>query len=205
MRMLGLLLLGGVIGALAMWAYQGGNGERNPAPGGPANGAVADKRSVFAIGTLEPRGGPVLVTSPLVGTQIREVLVREGQIVEPGMALINLDTTVAEEELRIAHSQRTMALEKQQTDVALARQRAEASSLALEQARSAHQVEMESQQKHLDVSQAKLEQSDSDLRRLQTLQKGERPLGSAQQVEQQRTAVKLAKAEREAASAAVDR
>ena len=204
MRVLGLLLAGAAVGALAMWAYQGGRRE-TVVDGGPAGRDVVDKRSVFAIGTLEPRGGPVLVTSPLVGTQIREVLVREGQVVERGQELLTLDATVAEEELRIAHSQRDVALERQQSEVALARQRLEAAELALEQAKTARDLELESQHKQVEVSQAKLEQTDGDLRRLQTLQKGERPLVSAQQIEQQRTMVKLAKAEREAASVGLDR
>ena len=204
-RGLGMLLVGAIVGVVASWAYLGGNRSRPTLAIGPPGQPLVDKRSVFAIGTLEPRGGAVLVTSSLVGTHIREVHVREGQVVEPQQLLVTLDSTVAEEEFRIAQSQREAALEKQQTDIALARQRLEAAELALEQAKSVRALELESQQKQIEVTQAKLEQTDGDLRRLQTLQKGERPIVSAQQVEQQKTLVKLAKAEREAASMGLDR
>src|SRR5687767_15814098 len=131
MRVLGLLLVGVAVGALAMWAYQGGRRQSPESEGGPAGREVVDKRSVFAIGTLEPRGGPVLVTSPLVGTQVREVLVREGEVVSRGQELLTLDATVAEEEWHIAQSQRAVALERQQFEVVQARQRLGAAALAL--------------------------------------------------------------------------
>src|SRR5262245_8970402 len=107
-----MLLLGVAIGALVTWAYLGHSRTRPANGGGPPNQAAVDKRAVFAIGTLEPRGGAVLVTSPLVGTQIREVHVREGEVVAAGQPLVTLDTTVPEEELRIAQTQREAALEK---------------------------------------------------------------------------------------------
>ena len=44
-----------------------------------------------------------------IGTEIRKVLAREGQVVKQGDILVELDTTVAEEELRIAQLQRECA------------------------------------------------------------------------------------------------
>jgi multidrug resistance efflux pump len=140
-----------------------------------------------------------------VGTPVLEVLVREGQVVKPGEQLVLLDATVPEEELRIAQTQRLQAQERQQTEIALARQRLEAANLALEQAQSALGPETEAQSKQIDVAAAKLEQAQGDLKRLETLERGDRPLVSAQQVEHQKTLVKLATVEREAASLALKR
>ena len=117
-RLVGLLLLGMALGALATWAFQ--VGYRGPPPTSADEGAPRDgrqppreaptKRTVHALGTLEPKGGAVLVTSPLIGTPVLEVLVREGQVVKPGERLILLDATVPEEELRIAQTQRPTSL-----------------------------------------------------------------------------------------------
>jgi ABC exporter DevB family membrane fusion protein len=207
---LGILLLGCVLGAAGAWAFQRGN--RAPPPrtfeGVEANRSTREapaKRAVFALGTLEPRGGPVLVTSSMVGTPIREVLAREGQVVRRGEALVTLDPTVAEEELRIAQSQRAQALERQQAEVSLGTQRLESADLAVDQAQKARGLELESQRKQLEVSLTKVEQAQDDLSRLQKLEGGATPLVSAQQVEHQKTLLKLANAEQAAARVALQR
>jgi ABC exporter DevB family membrane fusion protein len=214
-RLLGLLLLlllGAVLGGAGVWAFQVAyrtpgprSSERSetPAPRPPRESPT--KRSVFALGTLEPRGGAVLVTSPLVGTPIRDVLVKEGQIVRRGDTLVELDQTVPDEELRIAQSQRAQALERQQTEIALATQRVEAADLALEQARKARGLELDAQRKQLEVSLTKVDQAQDDLARLEKLEGGPNPLVSSQQVEHQRTLVKLANAEHAAAKVALQR
>src|SRR6476661_4171194 len=97
------------LGALATWAFQSGyhspasQSHTSPNHNGSANGHLNQplKDTVHALGTLEPQGGPVLVTSPLVGTRIKEVLVREGQLVTAGQRLIQLDATIVEQELRV--------------------------------------------------------------------------------------------------------
>ncbi len=209
-RALGILLLGSVLGAAATWAFQ--SEMRGAAPrateqaeGGTAAREGVAKRSVFALGTLEPRGGPVLVTSALVGTAIREVLVREGQTVQRDEPLITLDTTVAEEELRIAQSQRAQALERQETEITLATQRVEAADLTLDQARKARSLELDAQHKQLDLAKTKTEQTQADFNRLERLRGGANPLVSPQQIEQQRMLVKLATAEQAAANVALER
>src|SRR5205814_2326761 len=81
-RLTGLLLLGIALGAGATWAYQAGLHRPSPAAESPTADAtgvssrreLAAKRSVFALGTLELRGGPVLIASSLTGTEIRQVL-----------------------------------------------------------------------------------------------------------------------------------
>lgn len=202
--------MGCVLGVAGAWAYQRANPP--PPPRTPASSESARpsrestaKRAVFALGTLEPRGGRVLVTSSLVGTPIREVLAREGQVVRPGESLITLDPTVAEEELRIAQSQRTQALERQQAEISLGTQRLDAASLAVNQAQQAKGLELDSQRRQLEVSLTKVEQAQDDLSRLQKLAGGATPLVSAQQLEHQKTLLKLANAEQAAAQVALQR
>jgi ABC exporter DevB family membrane fusion protein len=211
-RLVAILLLGVLLGAGASWVLQ----AFRAAPAAEGRRLVttdrqlphrdrSGKRAVHAQGTLEPRGGPVLVTSALVGTPIRQILVPEGQEVERGTVVIELDPTVPEEELRIVQSQRAQAMERQQTEMALAKQRLEAATQAVEQAQAARGLELETQKSQVAAAEAKLEQANVDLARMRRLETGERPLVSAQQVEHQRTAVKLAKAEHEAAAAALNR
>jgi multidrug resistance efflux pump len=140
-----------------------------------------------------------------MGTPIRDVPVKEGQIVRRGETLVTLDATVPEEELRIAQSQRSQAIERQQTEIALATQRVEAADLALEQAQKARGLELDSQRKQLEVSVTKIDQAQDDLSRLEKLEGGPNPLVSSQQVEHQKTLVKLADAEHSAAKVALQR
>jgi len=203
------------LGAIATWAFQAGH---RPPASGQSNGASHNgssdhnsprqptKDAVHALGTLEPRGGSVLVTSPLVGTPIKEVLVREGQLVTSGQRLIQLDATVLEEELRLVQAQRQQAQERQENEVTLARQRLEAANLALEQAQAAQTADTQAQQKQVELTQTKLDQARDDLQRLQQAD-GQRALVvvSAQQLEHQRTLVKVATVEHDAAKTALER
>src|SRR5262245_64836406 len=91
-----MLVLGFALGAFAAWAFQSNYRQSHktddvghesydtasPPTGGFRNSQL--KQSVHALGTLEPQGGSILVTSPLVGTPIKDVLVREGQLVTAG-------------------------------------------------------------------------------------------------------------------------
>jgi HlyD family secretion protein len=210
-----VLVIAFALGALATWAFQASH-RRAPRADDPAPNSdhsplstqhsPPTKQSVHALGTLEPAGGSVLVTSPLVGTPIKEVLVREGQVVAAGDRLIQLDPTVPEEELRLVQTQRQQTQERQENEITLARQRLEAANLALEQAQAAQTLESQAQQKQVDLAKTKLDQAQDDLKRLQQAD-GQRPLVivSAQQLEHQRTLVKLATVEHDAAKTALDR
>jgi ABC exporter DevB family membrane fusion protein len=209
-RLVGLLILGVLLGAAASYAFQ--SSFRAPPPGSQStNAAEANssgetrKTAVHALGTLEPRDGALMIASPLVGTPVKEVLVSEGQVVAAGQPLIRLDETVPKEELGIAVAQRQQAEERQQAEVSLARQRLEAADLALEQAQAARGVEIDAQNKQVELMDAKLKQAQDDLKRLDQLARAERPVVSAQQVEQQRTLVKLATVERDASKTAQTR
>jgi ABC exporter DevB family membrane fusion protein len=204
------LLLGIGLGAAGVWLYQanwrtvateelddGANGAASEPEQPPA------KRAVFALGTLQPRDGSVLITSPSVGTLIQAVPVREGQSIEAGEILIELDATLAQQELRLAESQRRQAQGKHAAELLAARQRVDAAGLALNQARTARENDPAAPRKQLDVAQLKADQARSELTRLEGLQRTNPQV--APQVEQQRSLVRLAEAERDAADAALAR
>lgn len=206
LRVVGLLALGLAIGVGAVFGYQylfssspGDSSYSRPAA------ARAAKRSVVAQGTLEPRSGPVLIGSSLVGYQVQKVNVKEGDVVEQGQVLLELDPAVAEEELNIAEAQKADAAERQATELDLAQQRLEAAELAGKQAQDAMQLQLDTQQSRVDVAQLKVKQAENDLRRLKSLRSGADPLVSAQQVEQQEVLKQLATAEHEAAKVALNR
>jgi HlyD family secretion protein len=210
-RSLGLILLGLALGALATWAFQAGfhspstqiaTGLDNTSDAAAQHNTVKD--AVHALGTLEPAGGAVLVSSPLAGTPVKEIMVHEGQIVAAGQNLIQLDDTMLSEELQLVQAQRQQAVERQQSEIALARQRVEAAALGLEQAQGAQSAQADAQQKQVELAKTKSDQAQDDLRRLQQLDGGGRPLVSAQQVEHQQTLVRLASVEYSAAKSSLD-
>jgi len=204
-RAAGILLIGLAIGIGATFAYlylfPSSQGETTPSRAAPVTG----KRSVVAQGTLEPRSGPVLIGSSLVGYQIHKVAVKEGDVVEKGQTLVELDPAVADEELKIAQAQKEDATQRQRSEIDIAQQRLDAAELAVKQAEDAMQLELESQQKRVGVAELKAKQAESDLRRLKSLRTGADPIVSAQQVEQQEVLKELAEAERDAAKVALTR
>jgi HlyD family secretion protein len=204
----GLLLLGIVLGVAAAWGYQ----FRTPPPAEesfynadaaanePVRGEKASKRAIFALGTLEPRGGPVSVASSLTGYRIQKVLVQDGQSVADGDVLIELDPTIAEEELQLAIAQREQAIERQQSEIEMAQQRLATAELAVRQAQDARSLEIESQQQQTNVAELKARQARDELQRLQS-----QKVALTQQVEHQKTLVELAEAERDASRVALRR
>jgi ABC exporter DevB family membrane fusion protein len=205
LRVAGTLLFGLAIGVgatfLALHLLSSHSGESAP----PRATARSVKRSVMAQGTLEPRSGPVLIGSSLVGYQIHKVAVKEGDVVQQGQTLLELDAAAADEELKIAEAQKRDAAERQRSEIDVAQQRLDAANLTAQQAQDAMQLELESQRKRLDVAELKVKQAEKDLHRLKSLREGPDPIVSAQQVEQQEVLQELASAERDAAKVAMTR
>jgi len=208
--MVGLLLFGAVLGGLATWGYQiasrasSAGDEVATAPSDDREkGPAATKRSVFALGTIEPRDGSILVSSRLTGYLIQKVHVRETEAVEQGAVLIEIDPSLAQEELRIAQAQRAEAAQRQQTEIDLADQRLTLADLAVRQAEEAKNAEIEEQQKQIDIAELKVKQAQEEYQRLQ------RALGAAgaanPQLEQQKTVFDLTAAQRDAAKTALRR
>ncbi len=112
----GLLVLGVasvVVSLLAYVAWQ--RSGVPPEARGPAAVATSDpRRSVRALGRLQPEGGVISVGIP-GGDQLRELLVQEGDVVEQGQVLARLQShadRLAEKELaagQLAEAQQRLA------------------------------------------------------------------------------------------------
>jgi HlyD family secretion protein len=210
LRFLGLLILGVVLGVAATWGYHFLANRSGSADGGaagrmaPRDAAEADgpvrKRLIFARGTLEPRGGVVLISSPLAGTRVQKIHVRDGQRVDRGELLVELDATAAEAELRLVESQRSQAAEQQKAEIQAAQQRVTLADLAVKQAEQSREVELDAQQKQINVAENKVKQAEDDLRRVQSSRRPADPAADAQ-LEQARNLLQLAESERDAARA----
>ncbi len=125
LRVSAIFLTGLAVGAVATLAFRvspGGDASKssagNPSPTKSAAdqaakpGSIAGlsaRHSVAAIGTIEPRDGIVQIGSALVGFQIKQIHVKEGQLVKAGDLLIELDSAVAEVEHDLAVSLRRSA------------------------------------------------------------------------------------------------
>ena len=168
---------------------------------GTATG-LPPRRSIVALGTLEPRDGIVQISSALVGYQIRQVLVKDGQLVKAGDLLVELNPSPAKTEHELALSQKAEALERQTTEIELARQQVATAKLAVEQASEGRQLELDAQQSRVAVAMARKKQAERDLSRFEELHKLPEPLASEQQVEQQRLMLDAAAAEVAAAETA---
>jgi ABC exporter DevB family membrane fusion protein len=209
LRVVAIFLMGlalGVGGALAYRSDANGSSSTRGEPGktGSISG-MQPRRSVMALGTLEPRDGIVQISSALVGYQVKQVRVQDGQLVKPGDVLVELDARAADGEHEVALSQLAEALERQQTEIALAKQRVASADLAVQQATEGRQLELDSQQSRIAVAAAKKKQAKNDAERVEALRKLPEPLASDQQVEQQALVLEGAAAELDAAQVALKR
>jgi HlyD family secretion protein len=176
--------------------------NRTSRPSGTARGPVRStgaRHAIRALGTIEPRDGIIAVASPLIGYQIREVPIREGDQVAAGDLLFRLDAAQPQVELELALSQRKEAEQRQQGELRLADQRLRAAELAYEQALAGGDLELEAQRSRLSAVGIRHEQANRDLARLIELRQVRESLASEQQVEQQRVLAESVAAERHAA------
>lgn len=205
LRAVGILLLGLIIGVAGMMVYLYVQGATSTVPDRPQPDARPVKSVVIAQGTLEPRNGPVLVGSALVGYKILKVGVKEGDQVAEGQSIVELDPAAAEEELRIAQAQQNDGTQRQASELELAEQKLEAAELAVKQATDARDLEMDAARQRISAAELKVKQADSELKRMKTLASGADPLVSTQQLDQQEVLKELAVADRDAAKVALKR
>src|SRR4051794_33838164 len=122
-RTLLILIVGSALGVLGALAYFELTTSSNSTAANESTGQESSRkpqrRSIMALGTLEPRDGTNELTSPLVGYLIKRVCVREGQAIGPGEVLIELDPAAAETELLMAKAQKAEAAERQQSEIAM--------------------------------------------------------------------------------------
>ena len=215
-RALGILLVGAAIGAVGVVAYQMNHARRaadtapremetDSADGSRPKNSVPGRRSIMALGTLEPGNGIVHISSPMIGFRIHKVLVEEGQSVQPGDVLIELDAVEAQLEVQLARTRLAEAQQRQEAEIALANERVRSAELTVEQARAAAPLELEAQESRLAVTRLKMEQAKKDIGLYEQLRKLSEPLASQQQVEQQQVMVEVAAAELGAAQVALNR
>ena len=174
-RFLTIFLLGICAGVGGLFAYQAFFGAEHPLAGGgrapaPAAGPTLQRKSVVALGTIEPRDGIVQIGSPLTGCRIKHVRVQEGQLVKAGEVLVELDYAAIAVEHELAQAQLAEALEQQKSAVALAKERLATAQLAVKQASDGRQLELDGQQARISVAAAKTEEA----------QKGVAPEGNAE-------------------------
>lgn len=213
-RACAIFVLGLAFGMLGMLVFRGLSADEHDASNSqsrttaerfPTASASSQRRSVVALGTIEPRDGIVQISSPLVGYPVTQVRVQDGQAVKPGDVLVELDASAAAAERELAVSQLTEARERQQAEIALAEQRVATAKLAVEQAAEGHPLQLNAQHSQVAVTAAKLKQAAKDLERLEALQKLSEPLASEQQVEHGRVLTEAAAAELDAAQVASKR
>jgi HlyD family secretion protein len=214
-RVVAIFLFGlasGVGGVVAYHSYAGGDGPASsadkPAATDEKSGTSAGsspRRSVIALGTLEPRDGVVQISSPLIGYQVKQVVVQDGQLVHQGDVLVELDSSAVTAEHELALSQRAEALERQQAEISLAKERVGAAELAVRQATDGRELELAAQKSRISLAEAKKKQVEKEGDRLEQMSKLSEPLATKQQVEQQRFVGEAAAAELEAAQIALKR
>jgi ABC exporter DevB family membrane fusion protein len=209
LRNFGVFLIGLAAGIAGMtiWHPSADNdvASTDPATNPLALVGQASRRSVVALGTIEPRDGVVQIGSPLVGYRIQQVLAVEGQAVKEGELLIELDAAPAKAELDLVLSQQADAQDNQQAQIELARQRLATAELAVKQAEAGRDLELAAQRSQVSVAAARKKQTQRDLERYTELQKLPEPLATAQQVDQQQLLLDSAAAQLDAAEAATKR
>jgi ABC exporter DevB family membrane fusion protein len=169
------------------------------------NLGLPSRQSIAALGTIEPRDGILQISSALVGYRIERVYVQDGQLVKADQLLIDLDAAPAKAEHDLALSRQAEAIERQQSEIDLAKRRVAAAELSVRQAAEGRVFEIEAQQSKVSVAAARKKQADRDLERLKDLHDLAEPLASEQQVEQQRLLSDTAVAEQDASQAALKR
>jgi ABC exporter DevB family membrane fusion protein len=199
------LLLGLALGIVGTIAFRSDASQGSSAPSSDAAKSGTARRSISALGTLEPRDGIVQVGSALAGYQIKQVHVQDGQRVQAGDILIELDAAPAAAEHALAMAQHAEALERQQAEIEIAKQRVSAAELAVRQAKEGKELEYDAQKSRVSVSGARTKQAAKDLERMEELHKLPTPLTAKQQVEQQQLMLDAAKAEEAAAESALKR
>ena len=171
----------------------------------PAASALPRRFSLVALGTLEPQDGIVQISSALTGYQIKQVHVQDGQLVKAGEVLIELDASPATAEHALALSRQAEAVERQTSEIDLAKERVAAAELSVQQSSEGRELELEAQKSRVLVAAARKKQAERDLERLTELHALPEALASQQQVEQQQLMVEAAAAEQDASEAALKR
>lgn len=190
--------LGGVVAYQAGW----GTGSRPAGTGAGSSSATLTSNTtsgIVALGRLEPAGGILDVGSPLVGTQIGAIRVKEGDRISAGDVLMELGIDALQTELELAQSRLDEAVTRTAAEKKVAQARLDSAQLALTQAQDGARFNRDHHERKSRLLESQLEQARRDLERLTKLRARNDPLASAQQVEHQRLLAEKAAAELETA------
>jgi HlyD family secretion protein len=167
---------------------------------GTDTGPVAGRDSIDALGRLQPSGGVIAVYGP-TGDRIVQLLVKQGDKVNKGDELALLEShkdrliehRLAESQLKEARIQKSAIKEASKAQVAL---------LAAEgnQSRETFKDDVKAQDAKIRALESQQRVAQAQLERMQSLDRNRAPL-SAQEMDQQRLAVRKAVAELRAARA----
>lgn len=208
MRFVGVFAAGALIGALlACSAYHLDTiGLRSwvesfstSAQSNESSEAGVKRQSFTALGTIEPKGGVINVSSPLIGQRIEFVTDQDPQ---KDSILVELDQESTQHEIKLAEAQLEEARQQQKLAISLADQQIEAAQTSLAQIAERLPLELKAQQIQRDALQAKIDQAVRDRDRLVELKKQSKTLATDQDVEHANLAVTAAKAELEAVAVA---
>ncbi len=158
-RMAGALALGVLM--LGAGLYVSGERRSQPMPVTTMEVAVPIARTVTALGRLEPSGEVVTLSAPGDAGRMAELLVQEGDGVDPGQTLAILDSR-AQREAAVAEAQQQVAIA--QADLAKVRAGAQQGEIGAQEAEIAR---LRAERQNQIISQ------EATIRRLQATKLGE--------------------------------
>lgn len=162
------------------------------------------RRNVVALGRLEPADGAVEVSNILTGDLLIS-LVEEGTHVEQDGELGRLDQTFRKTDVDLANAKYTEASRFLDAERASAQTQLSNAGLALRQAIEGAAIEVEAQEKQVELLRLELEQVGNDLTRMNTLHQSKDAIVSTQELEHQRLLRDKTAAETAAAEAILKR
>lgn len=184
-----IIAFGLALGVGGVVAYRAGWGKNGPAAGAgiPTSTAFpSTESSIVALGRLEPADGILDVGSPLVGKQIGEIRVSEGDRVAADDVLAELQPDALQTELELAQSRLREAIVRTAAERKVAQARLDAAKLSLKQIQDAARPSRDNHERQSRLLELQLEQARRDLERVVKLHGRNDPLATTQQVEQQR-------------------
>ena len=195
-RTVAIVLLAVVLCAVGWCAFQF-DGARNlfRSADRAADADSDDQKEVVALGWVEPAGGLIEIRGP-AGDRLESLEVEEGSSVQKGQPLACLESrSLRHLELQSIESQLAEAEARHAAESKLADARITTAELAIEEAKMLD-LDVQAQQKTIDVLRANLQLAQNDLRRLEGLSED---LVSDQERERQALVVQQAEAELSAA------
>ncbi len=146
-------------------------------------------QSVVAVGRLVPANGVISIAGPSDG-RIVKVLVEEGDSIEEGSPLVELDAELADLELKVLKAEKATAQTQAEAAIAAAKAQKEAAELQLQQAQLQN-PQIDSQKQEISVLEANLAAAKRSLEKMQEIP----DLVPTQKIEQQEQLVRSTEAQ----------